>query len=114
MGALYRADFAVRNNADWRQPFHLADGGQNWNLTGATIRLSLKKQRASSVPDLVLSIGSGIVLLDAAQGLFEIRVLAAALGGLPPGTYDHDCLIAQDGVTTALMEGVVRVERGVS
>ena len=114
MGALYRADFAVRNNADWRQPFHLADGGQDWDLTGAAITMALKKQKTPGAPELVLTTGDGIVVLDAAQGLFEIRVLESAMAALAPGYYDHDCLIVQGGVTTALLEGVVRVEKGIS
>jgi hypothetical protein len=114
MSACYRVNFQAATNEDLRQAFVLQDAaGAAIDLTGASLRMAL--QGASGAIALEAGLADGrIAILDAANGRFEVAVLAADLQTLPPGVYRHDLLLAQAGVVRRVWSGVLTLSQGVT
>lgn len=104
MGIYTNTDFARRvtlRSAANREPV---------NLDGFTLTMTVKALRSDAEAALVLS----PAIVDAAGGVFEIRMTAAQTAALAPGDYAFDVVRTDNGQRVRLMGGRLVVKRGVS
>jgi hypothetical protein len=71
------------------------------DLTGAAIRAQIKKD-SKSIPVKTLSLGAGISIINAAQGIFQIGPF---LADIPAGTYRYDVQITIGSVVKTYISG---------
>lgn len=111
--ALFTIEFQAATNADWEDNFELRDEAGSLNLAGATFEMDVR--RADGMQAIELSTAAGTLpVLDADSGIFGVKVLAATMATLAPGTYLLDCLMRQGGQTLRLFEGRLFLEKGVT
>lgn len=100
-------------NADWRQPFKAIDASGNaLSLTGAIIRMDVRDR--AGVAALLLVLGSGLTVTDAATGEFELEVDRDEMGAVTPALYRFDLLIEIDGLALTAARGTVNIRDGVT
>jgi hypothetical protein len=83
-------------------------GGAPLNLTNAQLQMTFRRVGERAIRH-TLSIGSGIVVTDAAEGLAQIP---AQLLPLAAGRYYYETILTQsDGVVLALFIGVLEIAK---
>jgi hypothetical protein len=114
MATLYRVNFQAATNEDLRQAFALTDSaGTAVNLTGASLRMALDAPDGSSPLELSTTNGR-IVLADAGQGQFDLRLPTAELRTLAPGVYRHDLVLTLAGRAQRIWDGTLTLAEGVT
>lgn len=113
--ASYRVTFgSIPQNADWVTSWQIRNSSSQQtylDLTGKTLRMRLKSLGFGPP----LDVDARIIVTDALQGRFEIRVPAAVLAGLEPGGYQHDLvLVDADGARTLIWAGTATITPGVT
>jgi hypothetical protein len=100
-------DIKVYANSKNAEIFKFVSGGQDWNLSGATVRAVAKASRGS---ELIL-VNAEVTPVDAAVGEFEIRWhgsdIAVALDGssVLSGVYDIKVQPLGETEPTAILTG---------
>lgn len=113
MTALYRVDFEVPNNEDFRYAFALTDeAGAPVNLAGAAFRMDVEARSGADV--LSLTTANRKVALDAATGRIDLIVPAADMATLRESYHTHDMLMTLGGQTTRLWVGGFNIIQGVT
>lgn len=89
------------------------EAGAVVNLTGATIRWWLAKTITAPAPRLLeKAIGTGITVIDAPNGRFDVLITAANSAGISPGTLYHECEITDaTGQVSTVFRGALTLER---
>jgi hypothetical protein len=112
--ALFTVEFQAATNADWEDNFEVTDAaGDPIDLTGAAFEMDIRRADGTQLIELTTAAGT-LPILNAAQGVFGVKVLAATMVTLAPGTYQLDCLVAQSGQTLRLFEGRLFLEKGIT
>jgi hypothetical protein len=125
-----RVDFVVQNNATFGDAIQFdpppwgftgATGctGPNWNLSGMSFRMDIKRTHNSPSPLMSIGVGAtGIIVQDPNQRIISFNVPEANIqAALTPGEYIFDfVMISSDAppVRTPLMFGNFIVRDGVS
>ena len=111
----YKVNFALATNEDLRQMFVLSDSsGQALNLANASWRMSLEPSTGSEDVLVLSSNTTGITIVEAEAGAFELAAPASTIGTLAPGVYYHDLLLSLDGRELRIWEGTLHLEKGIS
>lgn len=112
---VYTVNFnKVRKNVDWYQVFRLtSDGTLPVTLVGATLKMQVRPVTGGP-PVLDLSLGSGLMILDAADGRFAINVDHTLMETVPVGTYSHDLVLDRSGFSQLVWEGKAKIKPGVT
>jgi hypothetical protein len=111
--ALFTIEFQAATNADWEDNFELRDEAGAINLAGAAFEMDVRSAGGVQAIELTTAAGT-LPVLSAADGIFGIKVLAATMATLTPGTYHLDCLMRQGGQTLRLFEGRLFLEKGIT
>ncbi len=83
------------------------------NITGWTLSFTVKIDREDASPVLISkTVGAGIVITDASNGVFSIT-LTAADTNITPGKYQYDIWRTNSGAETMLTEGVLTIKASV-
>jgi len=85
------------------------------NLTGYTLRMSIKNDRSSQFSLLTLTNGSGITITNASSGQFSITISASQTSRFPSGKHVFDVLaISPGGEQYTIFEGFLNVEEPIT
>ena len=106
---VYNVTLQVAQNEDLRQAFEL----KGRSLAGTTLRMHVRDKAGELVADLTTGNG-GIVVTDAAAGIFELRLYDEQLADIVPGSYEQDLLLLDGDATTRIWFGELRVLKGVT
>jgi hypothetical protein len=92
-------NITVENDADFYRTFaYQTVSGVPIDLTGATMWMMLRRHASDNTAELRLGTDTGeIVLVDAVNGLFSVRIMQDTLERLGLGDFDHS-LIASSGI----------------
>lgn len=107
-------DLVAATNADWNETLTLGIVGQPLILTDAEIEMQVRRRVGAADPDLTLTLGDGITLVDPDDRTVTAAVPAAEMARLGPGTCVYDVRVIREGVTTRVLEGSVSITRGVT
>jgi hypothetical protein len=111
--SLYTIEFEISTNADWEDYFELRDDNGPVDLTGCTFGMDVRGDNG----ELLLSASSGngtFAIVDAATGLFGVKVPASAMANVPPGFYQCDCVLGDGNRLLNLWSGNVLVKEGIT
>lgn len=117
---LYEVDFQTSQNEDLAHQFDLItpeEGGEDVDLVGATLKMAVRPANddPDDLPALILSTDNGgIIIEDAAAGVFSILALANQMDQLTPGRYQHDLIHIREGRTLRIWRGWLTVTRGIT
>jgi hypothetical protein len=75
------------------------------NITGWTLRFSLKKQYADAAALITKSSGAGLTITDAANGVFKVTLTSADSAALDLGNYVYDIQRIDSSSRTVLTIG---------
>lgn len=113
MTALFRVDFEVANNEDFRYAFAITDTeGAPVDLTGAAFRMDIETRAGADV--LSLTTENGRVTVDTDAGRIDLVVAAADMAPLAANYHSHDMLMTKGGQTTRLWAGGFSILQGVT
>ena len=80
------------------------------NLTGYSLRMTIKNDRSNPTGILTLSTGSGITITNASSGQFSITASPSQTSRLPEGKHVFDVLaISPGGEQYTVFEGTLTV-----
>jgi hypothetical protein len=111
--SLYTIEFEISTNADWEDYFELRDDAGPVDLTDFAFGMDVRGDNG----ELLLSAsseGETFVIVDAATGLFGIKVPASAMTDVPPGLYRCDCVMGDGNRLLNLWSGSVLVREGIT
>lgn len=106
--------YQIVRNEDWRRAYTVQSGGVAVDLAGASLYMHARRRGAL---DLLAAarVGSGIAIVNAATGQFDLTIPAAALATAEAGDYDFDILmVSTGGAIRRLVAGVVTLSDGVT
>lgn len=83
------------------------------DLTGFDLQMCIKAQRSDAAPLLVLALGAGLTLLDAAAGRVALSLTAAQTSAIGAGERVFGLYRTDNGRRLALATGRMRVQLGV-
>lgn len=113
MTALYRVDFEVSNNEDFRYAFQLADeAGVPVNLAGAQFRMDVEDRAGADV--FSFSTANGRIIIDAAAGRIDLIAPVIEIAILRENYHTQDMLMTMSGQTTRLWVGGFTIIQGVT
>ncbi|HMN38632.1 MAG TPA: hypothetical protein PKD49_13110 [Hyphomicrobium sp.] len=113
MTALFKVDFEVANNEDFRYAFAICDEHDTpVDLTGATFHMDIETRLGDNV--LVLNIENGRIAVDPSIGRIDLSVPAQDMAALPANFHQHDMLMRLHGQTTRLWAGNFSIVQGVT
>lgn len=107
-------DLVAATNADWNETLTLGIAEQPLILTDAEIEMQVRRRIRSADPDLTLTLGDGLTLIDPDLRTVAATVPAAEMARLGPGTCVYDVRVIREAVTTRVLEGSVSIIRGVT
>lgn len=110
-GTLYTANGAITTGTTF-DATQFTVFCQLFNLSGADLRMDIKAGGVTA--QLNLRIGSGITVVDAANGWIRLNLSAAQLYGLQPQTYLHDLVAVRAGTRTLMWTGQFVLDAGVT
>jgi hypothetical protein len=90
-------NITVTNDADFYRMFqYLQASGAPINLTGVQMEMMLRRHAEDDVALLHISTGTGeVVIVDAPNGFFSVRITQDVLVRLPLGDYEHSLIMTQ-------------------
>jgi hypothetical protein len=101
----------VRGDTRLIRATYVDEAGAALNLTGCTIRWWFAKN-ANGPALFQKSIGSGVTVVSAASGRFDVRMAPADTFSINPGDYYHECEITDaSGEVATVFSGVVKISR---
>lgn len=113
MTALFRVDFEVANNEDFRYAFVITDAeGAPVDLAEATFRMHVETSAGDDV--LVLTTENDRIAVDGAAGRIDLIVSAADMAQLVENYHRHDMLMLNGTQTTRLWLGGFSIVQGVT
>lgn len=102
------------NNADWNQPFTVRAGGVPVNLTGKTLRFTLRAQVNDPTPLVEGTTQDLITITDGPAGRFTLAVPYSITRTVPAGNHYWDLVdILGAGSQTRIAGGRFLVRQGV-
>ncbi len=85
------------------------------DITGATVRYTVRERTYDGTQVLQKTVGSGIVLTTPASGILDVTLLNADTSALSPGlTYVYDCELTLSGQVQTVQSGVITIIGDVS
>ncbi len=109
-GALVAVDFISRSGDDFVIKATTKDkAGTVVNITGAVIKFGMYDGPILGSEKFNKTVGSGIVITDGPNGLYEVTVLPADTAALD-GRYYHETEMILGGKTRTVMVGTVVVK----
>ena len=113
MTALFKVDFEIANNEDFRYAFVISDADNTpVDLTGATFHMDVETRLGDNV--LVLNAENGRIIVDPFIGRIDLVVAAQDMAALPANFHQHDMLMRRSGQTTRLWAGNFSIVQGVT
>lgn len=85
--------------------------GDPIDLSSAQIRIAFRKDKNTGPVVKSISVGSGITLTDAVNGIFQIDAFTCTFGA---GTYYHDWHFVLAGANKTLIRGTLEVVRDIT
>lgn len=84
-------NITVENDSDFFRAFaYQYTDGSPINLTGNTMRMGIRRHAADAAEEMLLTTeNGGLVVTDAANGKFSVRLTQDQLVRLPVGDYEH-------------------------
>lgn len=111
----YKVNFSLATNEDLRQVFALSDSsGTPLDLSNASLRMSLEPSFSDEDALVLSSETTGVTIVEAEGGVFEVSAPASTIASLAPGVYHHDLLLSIDGRELRIWEGTLHLEKGIS
>lgn len=111
-------DFIVEQGARWFRTFTYEDNaGSAIPITDYTIEMQIREQKSDTTAAISLSVGSGITITDASNGVFTIEMTAAqtrAFNWDAIAFYDVELTPPSTTNTIRLIEGCVTLSREVT
>lgn len=107
-------NFELYDNEDFRSPELLIadEDGNPRDLTGVVLRMQVRREVGASNPAILdLTIGDGIVMVNAAGGHIEIEI---GREDIPAGYYYHDMIEEVGSHRTLLWVGSLTMAKGVT
>lgn len=100
----FRSGSKVSRQVTWKP------GGVAFDFTGVDVNLLISKKKGQDTPDLTLTVGSGITLVDAVNGIIRIDITKAQALNLE-GLYQYDLKLDTDG--DLILTGTIHFEKDV-
>lgn len=109
-------NIVVENDADFYAVFrYQTNDGVPINITGVSMWMMLRRHAQDDTAVLRLGTDTGeIVLVDAANGKFSVRIAQDTLERLGLGDFDHSMIMAQAGYKHAVWSGTLTNNPGAS
>ena len=104
--AASKADAAFHQGEDLTLTATMAPAA---NITGWTLTFSIKKQYGDAAALLTKTVGAGITIIDAANGVFQIALASADTAALETRQYVFDIQRTNSGSRTVLTIGNITV-----
>lgn len=95
----------INQGADFTQAWTIASQGVRWDLTGYTVLAQLRHNYGDTLPSGSF-IGS---VVDAANGVFQIQLLASGSAAIPAGCYLFDTKLLTGSLAIRGPEGTAFV-----
>jgi hypothetical protein len=111
--SLYTIEFEVSTNADWEDYFELRDDNGPVDLTDFSFVMDVRDEEGEIILEAA-SEDNTFTIVDAASGLFGVKIPASDMEDVPPGLYKCDCLAREGGRTLLLWSGSVLVKEGIT
>jgi len=103
------------NNADWNQPFTIVSGGSPVDLTGKTLRWTLRAQLSDATPLVEGTTQDILTVTDGPAGKFTLVVPYSTTRDVPAGNHYWDLIdVLGAGSQTRIAGGRFLVRQGVS
>lgn len=111
-------DLSFFDNEDASRTFTLksgtADSSTPYDLTGVTFEADIRDQKNALVLHLSTDTDGGIVITDAAHGVFSINISRGQIAYQANRSLRYDLLMIVGGERRRLWGGTVRVSQGVT
>jgi hypothetical protein len=107
-------NIVTENDADFYRVFqYITTGGTPINMTGAALEMMLRRNAEDVSAMLRLGTDTGeMVLTDAVNGFFTVRIAQDSLLRLGLGDFDHSNIMTQGGLKTRLWSGTLTNNAG--
>lgn len=79
------------------------------NITGWSLQFTLRRYYGDAAAVLTKTIGAGITVTDATNGVFKVSIASADTANLTPGVYVYDVERADAGNRTVLTIGYLNI-----
>ena len=106
-------NFKIFQGSTFRRRFTFRDNdGNPINLTGSLLRLQCRPQFDSTLKIIDIDSASkgGITIIDAAGGVFEVELSAAATAAITEGGYYDIEMEATNGDVSRLFKGIISID----
>jgi hypothetical protein len=109
-------NITVENDADFYRVFqYKMASGTPINISGYAMWMMLRRHAKDDVAVMRLGTDTGeIVKVDAANGMFSVRIAQVALERLALGDYDHSLIAEEAGAKRSIWTGVLSNNPGPS
>jgi hypothetical protein len=109
-------NITVHNDHDFYRVFRYETiSGVPINITGAQLTMMVRRDAADEAAVLKLTTLTGeIVLTNAAQGTFTVRITQDQLEQLGTGDFDHSMVMTLGGLKSSIWNGVLTNDPGPS
>jgi hypothetical protein len=109
-------NITVMNDADFYRTFvYQTTADVPIDITGASMQMMLRRHARDEVALLRLGTDTGeIVLIDAVNGKFTVRITQYELERLDLGDYDHSLIMTRGGMKTSIWSGILTNNPGPS
>jgi hypothetical protein len=88
------------------------EAGAIVNITSASIRWWMAKTVNATAFTLQKAVGSGVTVVDAAAGRFDVLLVATDTRTLTPGAYYHECeVVDSGGQVSTVFRGALVLEK---
>jgi hypothetical protein len=106
-------DFYMLAGDDWSRQITWSINSVPVNITGYSVTVKISAQKGQETPDIELTVGSGVTLIDAANGKFSLTVTDAQSLYLK-GVYFYDVkMTSAGGQDDTILEGTFNIRERV-
>lgn len=109
-----KANFKIKANGTWIQVWQIKNAGVPFDITGYDFELEIKKTKGATISKFLdLTIGNGITVLDAANGMLQLEI-GPQISLTATQVFVYDLIAIKDGKPYVWLEGEMTFEPGVS
>lgn len=101
------------DNITWQMTTQNIEDGLDANITGATLKFTVKAD-FNSAAVIEKTTSGGIVITDAANGIFQVSLVPADTSGLETGGYVFDVEITLSGKVGTIAVGEIEILKDVT
>lgn len=110
-------NITIEQGTRWFRTITVTDDGTARDLTNFTIAMQIRETKAAATTLISLSIGAGITITDATNGIFTVEITAAQTAALSfdgVAYYDMELTPPSSTSTERLIEGTVTLSKEVT